>query len=104
MSSTTTRNRAPAEAIGRARAEELLARYPDVSPADNADILRFIKKGPPLDVALMSADERLKPQIDRFRQDHASHFSLGRRDWIVLAVLIAGIAMLCAVLWDAGAG
>jgi len=87
----------------RAYVEGLLARYPDVTRDEAADILHFIKKGSFLEVGLMSGDERLAPQIERFRADHADSFSLGVRDWASVALIVAGLLIVCALLWNAGA-
>ena len=100
-----TRSRQPrlADEFNRERVEHLLGRYPDINLEESAEILRFLKKGPLLEVGLLSSDERLKPRLDRFRSDHARHFALGARGLVTAAVIIATIVIVSALLWNLGA-
>lgn len=88
----------------RARAETLLVTYPAVDAAETAEILRFLKKGPPLEVALMTADDQLKPKLSQLREDHAKEFSPGLKDYLTVAVILIAVIAVLALLWDAGLG
>ena len=74
----------------------LLSRYPGITEDESAEILTFLRTGRHLDVGLLTADERLKPNLDAFMADHKSHFQV---KWTEAALVIAGIAALIAILW-----
>ena len=82
--------------------QDLLSRYPDIADSEQEEILKYLKKGPPLDTALLSTVERIRPQLARFREDHRRHFALGAKEYILVAVLLAALVALFAFLWDAG--
>lgn len=86
----------------REQVEDLLTRYPDITPDEVAEIIRFIKKGLPLEVGLMTASERLRPQLLRFRHDHPSEFSLGAREYVATLLVLVAFIGLCFLLWDKG--
>ena len=88
----------------RAHVGDLLRRYPGISAGEAAEIIRFIKKGPVMEVGLLTADEELRPQLQRFRSDHASEFSLGIKEYAIILLIVAGAIGLCFFLWDIGAG
>jgi hypothetical protein len=86
----------------RAHVEALLRNYPRISAAETSDILCFLKKGPPLEVALMTADDTLKDRLDAFRSDHAAEFSLGMKEYVAVAALIVAVLTVCVLLADIG--
>jgi len=93
-----------AEFEQRKRVERLLERYPEISLEEEAAVIRFLKRGAPLEVGLLKSSDAIKPQLARFRKDHADQFKIGA--WGVIAVL-AIIATICALvwlLWEAGMG
>lgn len=63
-----------------------------------------MKKGVPLDVALMITTEELQPQLKLFRDDHASAFSLGPKHYLAVLVVFLIFLGACVLLWDAGLG
>ena len=86
----------------RAHVQDLLGRYPDVSVAENAEILHFLTKGPQVEVGLMTADEALQPKLRQFREDHPNHFAIGAKEYLIVAVLVLAMIGACFLLWDAG--
>jgi hypothetical protein len=86
----------------RARIEELLRTYPKVSKHEAGEILRFVKDGPAIWVGLLTADDKLKGQLDAFRRDYAAEFSVTPREYIMVAALIIALAGACFFLWDIG--
>jgi hypothetical protein len=82
--------------------KELLARYPRISGDEKDDIVRYLKKGPALDTALLTSIEAIKPKLERFREDHRRHFGVGPKAYVVIVILIAVILVVFALLWDAG--
>lgn len=86
----------------RAHVEGLLRRYPDVADAEAAEILRFLKHGPTLEVALLTTDEQLRLRLDRFRADHPANFAIGAKHYLLVAVIVAILVLAGALLWDVG--
>ena len=74
----------------------LLARYPSVSGEEERQILTFLRRGRHLDVGLLTSNERLRPKLDAFVEDHKAYFKL---KWIEGAAAVGGIAALLAILW-----
>jgi hypothetical protein len=80
----------------RERVADLLSRYPKITEDESAEVLTFLRTGRHLDVGLLTSDERLKPNLDAFMEDHKSHFQV---KWTEAALVIAGIAALIAIFW-----
>lgn len=102
MDLSPSAQRGISERSRRARVEDLLKKYPHVDAAEDAEILRFLKKGPPLDVGLMTTNEEVRDKLDAFRSEHASHFRLGLREYLLVAVLLAAFVAACVLLSDSG--
>lgn len=102
MEMTSSDQRELADETARERVERLLGRYPEISIEESAVILRFLKKGPPLEVGLLSSNEAVKPKLERFRSDHAKEFSLGPRGFVIAVLIIAAVVVAVVLLWDAG--
>lgn len=75
------------------RIEALLLRYPGIDPAEEEEILLFLRKGSHLDVGLLCARDRVKPKIEAFRRAHAKSFGVGLKD-VLLFLLIAATPIL----------
>jgi hypothetical protein len=86
----------------RARIAALLRKYPDVEADETAEITRFLKKGPILEIGLLASDEELAPKVERFRAEHASKLGLSLKDYLLVALIIAALVAACVLLWDAG--
>ena len=82
--------------------KDILFRYPDISVSERQDLLAYLKKGPPLDTALLSTVDGLRPKLARFRADHRRHFELGIREYAIVAIILAGLVALFIWLWDSG--
>ena len=78
------------------RVAELVRRYPHVSDKDRREILAFMRTGRHLDIGLLTANDNLRPNLDRFMHDHKRHLSLTAGE--VMAVT-AGIGLLLGMLW-----
>ena len=86
--------------LTRDQVADLLQRYPRVSDAEAKAILAFLRKGRHLDVGMLTADEQLKPQLDRFMDDHGKHLRVGVGE---TSAVIAGIAVFlgfCWLIWE----
>jgi hypothetical protein len=104
MEMSTSAQRKLVDVGRRGHVGDLLERYPAVSADEVAEILRYIKKGPPLEVALLSTDDRIKPRLDQLRHDHRSEFSLGPKEYMAVALIVAALVAFLAFLWDSGLG
>lgn len=86
------------------RIEGLLRRYPALTDGEIEDVLLFLRKGPALEIGLLTGNEALRPQLDRFRADHRGELSIGAREIVVIAVILALLVAATALLWDFGIG
>lgn len=75
----------------RARIEQLLMKYPDLSPGEAAEILHFDRKAPFLDRGRITMDDELRSRLERFRAEHASDYGLKARDYALVAALVLGL-------------
>jgi hypothetical protein len=82
--------------------QDLLSRYPQISDAEKQEVVRYLKKGPALDTALLTTVERIRPQLARFREDHRRHFAISAKEYAVIALLLVALVTVLALLWDSG--
>ena len=87
----------------RAHVAALLRAYPEIDPEEVAEVALFLKKGPILEVGLLSTDDDVRTALERFRADHASKLGLSFKDYLVAAVIVAAFVATCVLLWDVGA-
>ena len=97
--STSTQKRL-ADELRLDRVARLLGRYPDIGTAEKAEIIRFIKKGPRREVALLISRDALKPKLDRFKADHRKDFSAGWKDLLMAALIVGAVVGACLLLWS----
>ena len=102
MDMSTTASREFVGVSARARVEELLKKYPDLSTDETAEILHFLKHASALEAALITTDEDLQRRLTMFRADHAPAFSLGLKHYLAVAALVAILIIGGLFLWDAG--
>jgi hypothetical protein len=50
---------------------------------------------------MLTADERLKPQLDGFMADHGKHLRVGAGEATVLIAAIAGLFFALSLIWEA---
>ena len=87
--------------LSREQAADLLFRYPHVSDSEAKLILGFLRNGRHLDVGILTADEKLKPQLDSFMVDHARHFRVGFLEGSAVVAAIAGFLLFCLIIFEA---
>jgi len=80
----------------RQRVANLLERYPSITESEAQQVVRFLKTGRHLDVGILTADERLRGNLDRFMEEHQSHFRL---KWQEVAIAIVVLAAIVAAFW-----
>lgn len=85
---------------GRERVAQLLERYPQVSKNENREILDFMKTGRHLDIGLLTSDDKLRPNLDTFMEDHKRHFRVSLGEGTAVVALITALILLCWLLWE----
>lgn len=87
----------------RERVEQLLSRYPGLTDPEVHEILSFLRKGKALEIGFLTSNDAIKPQLDRFRADHARDLSIGRKELAVAGIVLLIILAAVSLLWNAGA-
>ena len=100
MDMTSSGERTLAGESRRDRVEALLRKYPETSSAETAEIIQFLRKGPLFDVGLVTGNDELKPTVERIRREHRSEFSLGIREYALVAAIVIALIVVSAILWN----
>jgi hypothetical protein len=82
------------------RVAELLAHYPKVSKNDNLEILEFMKNGRHLEIGLLTSDEKLRPNLDAFMEDHKKHFRVSFAEATAVVAMIAAFLLAAWLFWE----
>ena len=82
--------------LDREQVADLLSRYPQVSDQEAHQILNFLRTGRHLDVGLLTSNDRLRPKLDAFVEDHKAHF---RVKWTEGAAVLGGIIAVFVIFW-----
>jgi hypothetical protein len=86
----------------RARAERIVARYPQLERHELAELLHWYRReASAMDVALLASNESIREPYRAFRRDHVERFSL--KEKLVGALLVAGAGGFIVALGLAGA-
>lgn len=81
---------------GRARAEELFLRYPQLGRTELAELLRWHRReASAMDVALIASSERLRSKYQAFYDRHIKPFNW--KEKLLTAALGSGIIAMLAV-------
>ena len=83
-------------------AEALLAKYPNVSADEHERIGRFLSKGAPIDIGLLSSNAGLWKTAERFRLEHPRYFRLGMGVYAGWVAALIGIAAGLILIKDMG--
>ena len=86
--------------ITRERVAALLGRYPDVSKDENRAILEFMKNGRHLEIGLLTSDEKLRPNLDAFMEDHKRHFRVSFGEAAAIVAMIAAFLLAAWLFWE----
>ena len=84
----------------RDRVAGLLKQYPNVSDQDRREILSFMKEARHLEVGLLTSNDQVRPQLDRFMHDHKRHFSISVVDVVRLLAVFAAVVTVVWLLWE----
>ena len=91
---------ADAERVSRQHIADMLARYPELTAAEVAEIVDFLRNGRQLEIGLLTCNQSIRPQLDAFMAEHRSKLSLGLFE---TAGLVGGLMALlagCWLLWE----
>ena len=104
MAQTRSRDRLAIDAEQLTAVEQLLLKYPRVRPDEADSIARFLRKGPVLDIGLLSGNREAWAQAEAFRRDHPHKFGTTLREYAVLAIAALTVLLAGVALWHATAG
>lgn len=78
------------------RMEALLRRYPAIDPAEQEELLRFVRKGRIIDKGVLSSRDGIGDKLRAFEADHARALGPSPLHW---AMIITGVLMVVAICW-----
>ena len=84
----------------RTHAAALLSRYPQVSDEETKEILSFLRYGRHLDIGMVTGDESLRRQLDRFMVDHGKHLRVGFLEGTAVVAAIGAFLVACWLVWE----
>jgi hypothetical protein len=99
---TTPARGLPVDRVRLERIKALLHRYPALTDPEVHEVLLFLRKGKVLEIGVLTSNELVKPQLDRFRADHARDLSIGKRELAVVGILMLIVLAAVSLLWNAG--
>ena len=79
------------------RMADLLRAFPDISEAERAQLLAFLTKGVPEEVAQVTHMQGMEQRFAIFRKAHPRDFPQGLRSW--LPMIVFGAIIVIAVAW-----
>lgn len=103
LNQTSTHTR-PVDDVRMDRMEVLLRRYPDLSDDELAELLRFVRKGPALEIGLLGSREELKPVLARLDEEHGRTPSTSLPELTIIALMVIAAVAAVILLWDSGTG
>lgn len=88
----------------RDRITALLRRYPALDSHETAEVVDFLKSGPPIDRGMLKGDAEFGPMLASIQSDHADQFRLSvGRQLLVAAMIALPFIALCYLMLDKGA-
>lgn len=79
------------------RMADLLRAYPDIADAERLQLLEFLTKGVPEEVAQVTHMQGIERSFAAFRKAHPREFPQGLRGW--LPMILFGVVIVLAVAW-----
>lgn len=82
------------------KAELLLGRYPSISERELAELIEVFPRLPILDLALMTADDRISAKVAEFHHTHKARLKTPKAALIVLiGIFLLVPAVTVALAW-----
>jgi hypothetical protein len=97
----TTHEEVRALRSDRERVSDLLSRYPGITAREIQEIITFLKTGRHLDVGLLTSNDGIRPKLDRFMDDHKSHFRVKLGEAVLLISAIVAFLAIAWLVWEA---
>lgn len=79
------------------RMADLLRAFPDISDEDRRQLLDFLTKGVPEEIAQVTHMQGMERSFAAFRKAHPRDFPQGLRSW--LPMIVFGAIIVIAVAW-----
>ena len=77
----------------------LLSRYPSVSGAEAAEILRYLRRIRYVEMERLASDEAVRRQLDRFLRTHKEDLRYSPAEIVTVIALVVAFLAICWVLW-----
>jgi hypothetical protein len=101
MNATTSAFEARALRSSRDRIAEIIARYPRLSEPEVRQVIDFLKNARHLEIGLLTANQKLRPKLDAFMQEHKGQFGVSLWEATAAIGAIAAFVMACWLFWEA---
>ena len=79
----------------------LLMLYPNISRADQREVLTFLKNARYLDLALLKADRTVGRQLDLFVRAHTRNLRFAAPEVVAIACMVIAFLAACWLVWQA---
>lgn len=79
------------------RMADLLRAYPDIPDEERLQLLEFLTKGIPEEIAQVTHMQGMERSFAVFRKAHPRDFPQGLRSW--LPMILFGVVIVLAVVW-----
>lgn len=83
------------------RIVHLLTIHPNISHAEEREILTFLKSARYLDIALLKADRTVQRQLDLFIRAHNRTLGSSAPEIVAIACMVIAFLAVCWLLWQA---
>lgn len=83
------------------RIVHLLMLYPDISRAEEREIVTFLKNARYLDLALLKADRTVERQLDLFIRAHRRNLRFSAPEVVAVACMVIAFLAACWLVWQA---
>lgn len=80
---------------------DLLTIYPNISRAEEREILTFLKNARYLDIALLKADRAVRRQLDLFIRAHNRTLRFSAPEVVAIACMVIAFLAVCWLVWQA---
>lgn len=101
MNYQTTHEEVRALRSDRERIADLLDHYPGITESEVREVLTFLKTGRHLDVGLLTSNDRIRPKLDQFMDDHKRHFRVQLGEGVLLISAIVAFLAIAWLIWEA---
>ncbi len=98
------RDAADRPADKRTRIVNLVAKYPNVSAAEAAEILKHIRTARYVEIERLASDETVRAQLQHFFANHRDQLRFGPIEIVTAIALVVAFLAICWLLWNSIGG